>query len=37
MGLSQDFIAYGIHSLVPYQRGSKLPYGIFKILGGGTI
>lgn len=37
MSLSTDFIAYGIHSLVPYQRADKLPYGIFKILGGGTI
>ena len=37
MGLSQDFIAYGIHSLVPYRRSDKLPYGIFKVLGGGTI
>jgi len=37
MSLSQDFIAYGIHSLVPYRRADKLPYGIFKILGGGTI
>lgn len=37
MSLSNDFIAYGIHSLVPYRRADKLPYGIFKILGGGTI
>ena len=37
MGLSQDFIAYGIHSLVPYRRADKMPYGIFKVLGGGTI
>jgi hypothetical protein len=37
MGLSNDFIAYGIHSLVPYRRADKLPYGIFKVLGGGTI
>ena len=37
MGLSQDFHAYGIHSLVPYRRADKLPYGIFKVLGGGTI
>ncbi len=37
MSLSQDFIAYGIHSLVPYRRSDKLPYGIFKIVGGGTI
>lgn len=37
MALSSDFIAYGIHSLVPYRRADKLPYGIFKVLGGGTI
>lgn len=37
MGLSNDFIAYGIHSLVPYRRADKLPYGIFKVIGGGTI
>lgn len=37
MSLSEDFIAYGIHSLVPYRRSDKLPYGIFKVLGGGTI
>lgn len=37
MALSNDFIAYGIHSLVPYRRSDKLPYGIFKVLGGGTI
>lgn len=37
MSLSEDFIAYGIHSLVPYRRSDKLPYGIFKVIGGGTI
>ena len=37
MSLSNDFISYGIHSLVPYRRADKLPYGIFKVLGGGTI
>jgi len=37
MGLSNDFLSYGIHSSVPYRRSDKLPYGIFKILAGGTI
>lgn len=37
MALNQDFIAYGVHSLVPYRRGDKKPYGVFKILGGGNI
>ena len=37
MSLSSDFIAYGIHSLVPYRKADKLPYGIFKVLGGGSI
>jgi len=37
MSLSRDFISYGIHSLVPYRRTDRLPYGIFKIIGGGTL
>ena len=35
--LSTDFHAYGIHSQVPYRRSDELPYGIFKVLGGGTF
>jgi len=37
MGLSENFMAFGIHSLVPYRRADKLPYGIFEVLAGGTI
>jgi len=37
MSLSENFMAFGIHSLVPYQRADKLPYGIFEVLAGGTI
>lgn len=37
MGLSENFMAFGIHTLMPYRRADKLPYGIFEVLGGGTI
>jgi hypothetical protein len=37
MGLSSDFLVFGIHSMVPYKRTDKMPYGILKILGGGTM
>lgn len=37
MALSADRITYGIHSIAPYQRSDGLPFGILKILGGGTI
>lgn len=37
MGLSANRIVYGIHSMAPYRRTDGLPYGIFKVLGGGTI
>jgi len=38
MALSEDRIVYGIHSIAPYRRsGTQLPYGILKVLGGGTI
>lgn len=37
MGLSQDFISYGIHSICPTNRVTGLPYGILKVVGGGTI
>ena len=37
MGLSTDFLVFGFHSMVPYRKSDKLPYGIFKVLGGGTI
>lgn len=37
MALSANRIVYGIHSMAPYRRIDKLPYGILKVLGGGTI
>lgn len=37
MALTQDFITFGAHSMVPYRISDSLPYGIFKIFGGGTI
>ena len=37
MGLSSPFHAYGIHSMMPYRISDRLPYGILKVLGGGTI
>ena len=37
MALSESFHAYGIHSMAPARRADSLPYGIFKVLGGGTI
>ena len=33
MGLSQDRILYGIHSMSPRNRATKLPYGILKVIG----
>jgi len=37
VALSEDRIVYGIHSIAPYRLTSGLPYGILKVLGGGTI
>jgi len=37
MALSANRIIYGIHSMTPYRRSDRLPYGILKVLGGGTI
>jgi len=37
MALSENRIVYGIHSIVPYSRTDGMPYGIFKVLAGGTI
>lgn len=37
MGLSTNRIVYGIHSMAPYRRTDGLPYGILKVIGGGTI
>lgn len=37
MGLSTNRIVYGIHSIAPFRRTDKLPYGILKVIGGGTL
>lgn len=37
MGLSTNRIVYGIHSMAPYRRADDLPFGILKVLGGGTV
>lgn len=37
MGLSTNRIVYGIHSMAPYQRVDGLPFGILKVIGGGTL
>lgn len=37
MALSANRIIYGIHSMAPYSRVDRMPYGILKVLGGGTI
>lgn len=37
MSLSENRIAFGIHSMCPYSRTDGLPYGILKVLGGGTL
>ncbi len=37
MSLSDNRIVYGIHSICPYSRTDGTPYGILKVLGGGTL
>jgi len=37
MGLSTNRTVYGIHSMAPYRRSDDLPFGILKVLGGGTV
>lgn len=37
MGLKANRIVYGIHSMAPYARIDRLPYGILTVIGGGTI
>ena len=37
MGLSTNRIVYGIHSIAPYSRTDYTPYGILKVLGGGSM
>lgn len=37
MALSANRIVYGIHSMAPYRRADGLPYGILKVIGGGSL
>lgn len=37
MGLTRDRIIYGIHSIAPSRLSDGKPYGILKVLGGGTL
>jgi hypothetical protein len=37
MGLSDPRILFGVHSISPYRRSDKLPYGILKVIGGATL
>lgn len=37
MGLSANRIIYGIHNMTPYRRTDRLPYGILKVIGGGSL
>lgn len=37
MALSDPRIIYGIHSICPYSRTDGMPYGILKVLGGGSL
>lgn len=37
MSLSDPRIIYGIHSICPYSRTDGMPYGILKVLGGGSL
>ena len=37
MSLSAPRIIFGIHSLTPYDRSTRLPYGILKVIGSSNI
>lgn len=37
MSLSENRIVYGIHSICPFSRTTGEPFGILKVLGGGTL
>ncbi len=37
MGLSNDFIVFGINNLTCINKTDRKPYGIFKVIGGGQI
>lgn len=37
MGLSQDRILYGVHSIAPWRRSDRKPYGILKVIGSANL
>ena len=37
MALSSNRIVYGIHNMTPYKRADRMPYGILKVIGGGSL
>lgn len=37
MSLSDPRIIFGVHSISPYNRTTKLPYGILKVIGGANL
>src|SRR5688572_24290475 len=37
MALSDDRIVYGIHSISPQNRTTKLPYGMLKVIGSANL
>lgn len=37
MSLSDPRIVYGVHSISPYNRSTKLPYGILKVIGSANL
>jgi hypothetical protein len=37
MSLSDPRIVYGVHSISPYSRTTKLPYGILKVIGSASL
>lgn len=37
MSLSNPRIIFGIHSITPYNRTSKIPYGLLKVVGGANL
>lgn len=37
MALGNPRILYGVHSITPYNRSSKMPYGILKVIGSANI
>lgn len=37
MGLKDPRILYGVHSISPYRRNDKMPYGILKVIGSANL